>query len=118
MGVTSCEFCGHTDSPTIKLIKAAVIRLLLIAIFIISAMMIGCSPRITKGQVTDKHFEPAHGKMEFNAGLEMLQYVRVPERWTINISREIDGEIVTRTIEVNEATYERYEIGDWADFSK
>lgn len=115
MGMAPQEL--YCDTSAMKLIKAGLLRLFLITLLILAAMIVGCGPHITDGCVIEKHYVPAHDMMEYNAAIEIMQFVHVPDRWTVEIGKYAEGQWVKRTVEVTKEKYDQCEVGEWADFA-
>lgn len=68
----------------------------------------GCGPQIESGTVLDHRYDEAYTTFVY-AGRGILVPVRHSEDWNLLIEDEDDG----TWVEVSEAEYESYEVGDF-----
>lgn len=63
-----------------------------------------------EGKVTDKKYSSAYTTMMYNGKFYIPQYH--PAKWQIKIEKEINGEIKSIWVYVDETTYHEFNIGD------
>lgn len=75
---------------------------------------------ITQGEVCDKKHTPAHETNEVSAwvgAIPLYTSVHKPESWLITFGKKNkNGDWKTRSVEVKEDVYNKYEIGDQISF--
>lgn len=98
-------------------------RMFLLALCLM--LVLGCGPVIKTGAVVGKNYYPAYdteemvvvSEIDTGNGNKMPIYgtetVHHPERWLITIENELNGKMVQQTFQVNQATYESLDQGEW-----
>lgn len=118
----STRIGGDVTKPYKMLISAV-----LIAILVCS--LVGCSPKITSGEVIGKQFTPEHTTLQFvplvmsngkTTTTTMIPvYYHYSDRWEITISGlNEDGELVKETFRVEKAVYDAVSIGAEFEYDK
>ncbi len=86
-------------------------------------LFVSCS-FIKEGTIVDKDFVPAHttNRTTYNqvgkVTVPQTRTVHVPDRYTIKITKVVEGKDKYRRFRVSKSTYDQYDIGEWISFKK
>lgn len=89
-------------------------------------LLLGCG-QITSGKIVNKNYYPPYDTQESvvvytieNGDYDIPVYGNEtrhhPARCEITIEKEVDGNIIQRTLKVNRTTYDSYNVKDWIEF--
>lgn len=98
-------------------------------VFLLMALLTGCTPKITEGKIIEMEFKEANQTIHFESQVVMvgknttIKTVTVrteyPDRWAITIaSFTNDGEQLTETFYISEGKYNRLGIGKWYTYDE